>query len=262
MVSLYPSWNPPSHAEALSTFLPPMHPNHPFAPPHPKIRSVEAFCKELHGARAFSSQCGIMSVQHCRCIHHGLQHESLLFDVIPLAPGTNLPQSANPPHTFLEVSRFKNPDRTNLFGIWGFAKDVVLIIGQESGGPNDEVQQPLTLESEILSTLSWSTELPNLVDIFDIIRLLSLTHPYHNIFTCQCFWFVRAIYRILRRTYNYDLEVTKYDLGWEMAGFLTFLHILSPTPPKPLVSFCQDKKEWSYRATVGRIVDDGSQVQP
>jgi len=256
MVSLYPTLNPPSYTEALDSFLPPMHPSHPFAPPHPKTRSVEAFCKALHGARAFSSQCGIMSVQHRKRIHH----EALLFDVVPLAPGTNLPCHPNPPHTFLEVSRFKDPDRSYLFGIWGFAKDEVLIIGQETAGSDHQVQQP-GLENEVLSTLSWTTELPNLVDIFDIIRLLSLTHPYYNFFTHQCFWFARAIYRILRRTYDYDHDVTG-DKGWKMANFLVFFRIPTPSPPELLVSFCQDKKEWSYRATVGKIVDDGMEQAP
>ncbi|KAI9567525.1 hypothetical protein HD554DRAFT_2039549 [Boletus coccyginus] len=98
------------YAEALRSLLLPMDPNHSFAPPHPKTRTVEAFCKALHGSR------------------------------------TNLPQSATPPHTFLEVSRFKDPDRIGLFWMWGFAKDEVLIVGQEGADPGgagpDVVQQP------------------------------------------------------------------------------------------------------------------------
>ncbi|KAI9567508.1 hypothetical protein HD554DRAFT_2107700 [Boletus coccyginus] len=259
MVSIHPQSDPPSYTDAVSSFIPPvsmMDPNnHPFALPHPMTCTVTSFCKALHRARSFSSQHGIVSVQHRKRTLEGLQHESLILDVVPLIPGGNWPQR-DPLHTYIEVGRLKDPDHACL--VWGVAKDKVTILGQEKravhakSGPEDRSarQTPsirTTFEGISLFTLSWARDLPNLIDVFEIIRLLSLTHPHYNIFSRQCFWFARAIFRILRSTYEFVEEATG-DKAWKMGKFLIFFRVLTPSPSARLVSFAQDKSEWNRLA--------------
>ena len=245
MVSPSPSSHPP-HTDVFNSFSPFLSLNHPFAPPHSLSWSLDTFCKALHSARTDSSQCGILSVQHRHRIsgYQGLfEHEFLILDVVPMVPGRNLPQ-VNASHTYIQVGRFDDPARMSLFGMWGFARDEVVVVGQK--GVQDSSQQDPRFDGENLTTISWTKELPNLIDVFDVINLFSHMFPRYNVLTCQCFWLARMIYSILRQVYNPYRE-NRRGLWCMLFPFLT------PTPPPVLLSFCRDKRQWSHCATVGQI---------
>jgi hypothetical protein len=245
MVSLYPSPNPPPYTDTPLQFL--MDPYHPFAPPHPSTWPLDQFCRALHRTRTDSSQRGILSVQHWKRVRQGLQHESLILDVVPLVPGRNVPLN-NPSHTYIQLGRFKDREQTSLFGIWGLARDEVVVVGREAKDVQESKEHS---PDDCLSTISWAAELPNLVDVFDIIQLLSLMFPYYNIVTRQCYWFARTIYNCLRHTYGpYREDVGKK--GWKRSKFM-LIRFLTPSPPSFLLSFCRVKKVWSEDATVGHI---------
>jgi hypothetical protein len=128
-------------------------------------------------------------------------------------------------------------------GIWGFARDEVVVVGQK--GVQGSSQAP-RIDGDRLTTISWAKELPNLVDVFDVISLFSHMFPRYNIVTCQCFWLARMIYSILRQVYNPYHENTG-GLRWLLFPFLT------PAPSPVLLAFCRDKRQWSHCATVGQI---------
>jgi len=247
MISLYPSSSPPPYTESL------MDPYHPFASLHLKW-PVDQFCRALHTVHADSKQHGIVSVQHWKCLHRGLHHESLVLDVVPLVPGKNVPQN-NPSHTYIQIGRFK--DRVLL----GRARDEVVVVGRMTEDVQESNQQG---PSDCLSTISWTIELPNLLDVFDIIQLLSFMFPYHNIFTRQCHWFARTIYDCLEYAYIPYRQDTGRKL-WKRSKFLLF-RCLTPSPPPALLSYCRVKKLWSQdarphgevssclpRTTIGRV---------
>lgn len=212
-----------------------MDPYHPFASLQVKW-PVDQFCQALHTVHADSKQHGITSVQHWKCLHQGHQHESLILDVVPLVPGKNVPQN-NPSHTYIQIGRFK--DRVLL----GRARDEVVVVGREAEDVQEFNQQG---PGDCLSTISWTTELPNLLDVFDIIQLFSFMFPYYNILTRQCYWFARMIYDCLQHAYVPHREDTERKL-WKRSEFLLF-RCLTPSPPPALLSFCRVKKRWSQDA--------------
>ena len=251
MVSVSPSSHPPNTG-VFDSFSPFTSLSHPFAPPHSISWNLDTFCKALHSARTDSSQCGILSVQHRHYVpgYQGIfEHEVLILDVVPLVPGRGLPQK-NAPHTYIQVGRFEDQARMSFFGLSGFARDEVVVVGQKGvQGSNQQVPQ---FAGYHLTTISWAKELPNLVDVFDVINLFSHMFPRYNVLTCQCFWLPRMIYNLLRLVYDPFHEDTG-GLVWMLLPFLT------PAPPAVLLSFCRDKKQWSHCATVGRICDSAAE---
>lgn len=97
-----------------------------------------------------------------------------------------------------------------------------------------------------------SPGLPNLIDVFDVIQLLSLVFPCYNIIARQCYWFARTIYDCLRHAYSPYREDVLGKKWWKRSKFM-LVRLLTPSPPSLLLSFCRVKKVWSEDATVGQI---------
>lgn len=209
---------------------------------------LDQFCRALHRAHTDSSQCGIISVQHWKRVRQGLQHESLIFDVVPLIPGRNIPQN-NPSHAYIQIGRFKDRTQTSFFGLWGLARDEVVVVGREATVVQESKEHD---PDDCLSTISWAAPLPNLIDVFDVIQLLSLMFPCYNIITRQCYWFARTIYDCLRHAYSPYREDVLGKKWWKRSKFM-LVRLLTPSPPSLLLSFCRVKKVWSEDATVGQI---------
>jgi len=232
MVSLNPSSNPPlqgsnsfSPCPLVSTGI--VDRNHPFAPPYPRTWTIESFCKALHSVRTDSLQCGIISVQHWMCPHGRSPYDCLVLNIVPLVPGCNLPQNVSPSHMSIEVERFKDPTQRSFFDIWGHASNEVTVIGVNNGGTSSYIRHqshPITSD-HCLASISWATDLPNLIDVFDIIQLLSLMFPHYNLFTHGNFWLAHTIYSILQETY-YPQHVKSIKANW----MLRLCHFLTPRP--------------------------------
>lgn len=214
--------------------------------------TLHEFCNALHRTHLGSSQFGIVSIQHRKRLsqYDNLQYEFLVLDVVPLIPGTNTPQ-ANGPHTYIEVIRTGDRARAPTFGIWGFARDEVLVLQQDDEPGVVQQENPSQgsqyCAGDHLSTLSWSNRIPNILDVFSVITLLSLTFPQYNIFTHRCFssWFARAIYLILRQTYAVHFEDTMPGGNpWERARFFIFVRAITPTPPAVISEFCYHQRVW------------------
>jgi hypothetical protein len=237
---------------------------------------VRRFCRALHGARSKASQFGVLSIQHRKRLHQDYQHEFLILDVVPLVPGTDTPQS-NAPHTLIEVGRVG--DKASFFSIWGVAVDEVSVLlsedeasilqptakstgeGSSKGTPDNRTEPSQFIAGELLATLSWELEIPNLLDVFLVITTLSLAFPNYNIFTCQCFWLARAIYETLRHGYRPSLESTG-DKLWKRARFLMFIRLLTPKPPAFIFELCFRAGDWTHLASLEPLPSSSSSAQP
>ncbi|KAF8550763.1 hypothetical protein OG21DRAFT_371936 [Imleria badia] len=197
----------------------------PLAPPHPATWRLQCFANALHRSRAHSHQYGIRAVQYYSRL--GCQNESLILDVVPLEPGSSIPQ-VNPTHTYLKFCRYEDLEAEKSF-LGYAARDEVIVIGQA-----------LQDQDKCISTLSWPAEVPNLVDAFDVIKMFSFMFPRFNSFSS--FYFTPIIYETLRRTYDrYDQVVG--DKFWKQAIFFLIFHLGTPAPPPPLLSFSHDRKQ-------------------
>jgi hypothetical protein len=170
-----------------------------------------------------------------------------VLDVVSLAPGTNTPQ-ANPRHTYIEVGRSGDEDKMSFFGILGPASDQVCILrqGDEVNILHDQGTESDNPSTRI-ATLSWEIALPNLLDVFSAITLLSVTFPTYNILTRQCCWFARAIYDVLRYAYDPVIENTG-DEFWKREKFYIFVRLLTHDPlsvQPPLRGFRILDQVWS-----------------
>lgn len=242
-----PPPTPPQHTNISTHWHPPSFGwlDHIFRLQHGERWSLHQFYSALLCNRLDSYQFGIVSVQRRKRSYNNFQHEFVVLDAIPLVPGTNTPQ-ANASHTYIEVGRSGDEAQMSFFGILGPASDQVLILRQE-----DEVN--ITCDqgtepddpSNRIATLSWEIDLPNLLDVFSVITLLSVTFPNYNIFTRPCYWFARAIYDVLRYGYEPVFENT-CDGFRKGEKFYIFARILTPKPPTNLYLLCRRYGEYYY----------------
>jgi hypothetical protein len=168
-----------------------------------------------------------------------------VLDVVSLAPGTNTPQ-ANPRHTYIEVGRSGDEDKMSFFGILEPASDQVCILrqGDEVNILHDQGTESDNPSTRI-ATLSWEIALPNLLDVFSAITLLSVTFPTYNILTRQCCWFARAIYDVLRYAYDPVIENTG-DEFWKREKVYILVSLLTPKPPTILYLFSRRYGDSGY----------------
>ncbi|KAF8548325.1 hypothetical protein OG21DRAFT_1516437 [Imleria badia] len=256
MVSLQPTSPPPPYHSSESSLM--VHPAHPraqaFTPPYPIEWTLDDFCRELYLARTDCSLLGILSVQYRKRLHQGFQHELLILDVIPVKPTLSAPKD-NPSHIYLEVGRFKDHEHISfkLGGIVGPAKDKIVVIGQGDVALHEPKCNLYPERGEILATMSWKLELPNLVDFFDVIKLLSVMFPYYDPVIRQCYWFASTIYDVLQAVYSRHQLEDRRVAFWKRAKFLVFFRLLTPPPPPALVSFCRYKRDSNFYATAVSI---------
>jgi hypothetical protein len=235
---------------------------------------LRRFCNALHRARSKASQYGIRSIQHRTRLDQDAHHECLILDVVPLVPGTNAPQPDHAPHTLIEVGGVC--DETSLFGIWGVAADEVgvtvlrredeaCLLQQAAEGfrGGSRADTPINGPAgELLATLSWDLEIPNLLDVCVILTSLSLTCPKYTLFTCPCVWLAHAIYEALKHGYR-PVGENMGDSVWKRTRFLMVAWLFTPTPPACIFELCYRQAQWSHLAGLERhLPSSSSSAQP
>lgn len=230
--------------------------------------SLHEFCDSLHAARSETADYGVVAIQHWKSRRSdNWQHESLVLDVVPLSQGTDVPASANASHMFISIGRFGAKTNWSTY-VWALADDQVVVLRPEheaTHATGDQLANPQQddpyLDSDKLATLSWNRpNIPNLLDVFRLVTLLSLRYPRYTVYRHQCYWFARTIYDIFMACTGCTWGTTSNH--WKRGTYVTKLVTIPvsiPEPPPDLRVFCDTQFRWNQLA---RDSQPGPEPQP
>ncbi|KAG6380857.1 hypothetical protein JVT61DRAFT_5245 [Boletus reticuloceps] len=207
------------------------------------------FCQRFYEDHAEAQKYAILAIEYRRCLDQGFWHDYLVFDTAPLNPNstTHQPNTSqdNLTHTYLRVERKRSP-------LGMYITDEVCVLGQD---------KPPTQQGsdECLAIFSWPSRFqpeqffamptPNLLDVLEVIQLLSLMQPKSNFTIHQCHWFPQAIIRTIFHTHGFQ----------EHAQHQLLMKIFHTQVPSLVLEIARCKKQCTKAITSWEPVDRESE---
>ncbi|KAF8119391.1 hypothetical protein EV363DRAFT_1305677 [Boletus edulis] len=213
----------------------------------PQSYLLRPFCVELFTSPYDRENRVVVGVTYRKLVDNwsASQHESIILHTAVMSPnavGAKEVPPGPPSRRYIEVARFSDP---SLLIVAGTARDQVYIT--EHNPISDHNRR------ERLGEIVWQSYPPSLVDVFAIIKRLSIRYPQYDIFLRQCYWFARMIHDTLVEVYPHGLR-TFGQLFWKggrLFGFPVPSQLTSP--PADIIACARFEKECadSDRARLG-----------